>query len=103
MDSIVEKITEIEDAAEAIAAHAQEQKGEIERKVQDRRNRFDEELENKTQEKLQKIRRESDAKKERMLKKQREKNQCVINEMHKEFEENHTRYAREILERITEV
>ena len=51
MDSVIGRLTEIEDAASAIVAHAQEQKAELDR----------------------------------------------------EYEANHTRYAKEILARMTEV
>ena len=38
-----------------------------------------------------------------VMEEQREKNQKLLEELRKEYEENHEAYAREILEHITEV
>lgn len=103
MDSVVEKLADIELTAEAIVEHAQAQKSEIEKKIQAKRNQFDEELEKETQKKLDKIRQESDAKMEQILAEQRDKNSSTIDNLKKEFEENHSIYAQEILKRIIEV
>lgn len=103
MDSIVERLADIETTAEAIVEHAQAQKSEIEKKVQAKRDRFDQELEEETQKKLRKIRQEADAKMERILAGQRDKNRSTIDGLKKEFEENHNEYAQEILAHIIEV
>ena len=49
MESVIEKLAEIETTAEAIVEHAEAQKGEIEKKIQTKRDRFDEQLEKETQ------------------------------------------------------
>lgn len=103
MESVIEKLAEIETTAEAIVEHAEAQKGEIEKKIQTKRDRFDEQLEKETQEKLARIRAESDEKMERILKNEREKNRSTIDNLKKEFEENHSAYAQEILKHIIEV
>ena len=41
MDSVIGRLTEIEDAASAIVAHAQEQKAELDREYEDRKKAFD--------------------------------------------------------------
>ena len=41
MDSIVEKLAEIEKTAEAIVEHAEAQKYEVEREIQAKRDAFD--------------------------------------------------------------
>lgn len=103
MNTVVKKLADIEATAEAIVEHAQTQKSEIEKKIQAQRDRFDAAIEDETRKQLSKIRQDADAKMERILSEQREKNYSAIDNLKKEFEENHTVYAREILERITEV
>ena len=49
MDSIIEKLSDIENTAEAIVEHAEAQKYEIEKKVQAKRDQFDKDLEARTQ------------------------------------------------------
>ena len=97
MNTVVKKLADIEATAEAIVEHAHAQKSE------DDRDRFDETIEDETQKQLAQIRQEADEKMERILKEQREKNHSTIDNLKKEFEENHTAYAREILAHIVEV
>ena len=59
MNSVIERLADIESTAEAIVDHAQAQKTEIEKKIQAKRDRFDQELEEKTQARVDKIRKES--------------------------------------------
>ncbi len=103
MNTVVKKLADIEATAEAIVEHAQAQKSEIEKKIQTQRDRFDTELEDRTRKQLAQIRQEADEKMERILREQREKNRSTIDNLKKEFEENHTAYAREILAHIAEV
>ena len=95
MNTVVKKLADIEATAEAIVEHAQAQKSEIEKKIQAQRDQFDRELEDKTQKQLAQIRQKAEE--------QREKNSSTIDNLKKEFEENHTAYAREILAHIVEV
>ena len=44
MDSIVNKLTEIEDAASAVVQHAEDQKSQLEKEYEEKRRTFDEEL-----------------------------------------------------------
>ena len=103
MDTVVKKLADIEETAEAIVEHAQAQKGEIEKKIQNQRDRFDAAIEDETRKQLEQIRKDADAKMERILKEQQEKNRSTIDNLKKEFEENHSAYAREILAHIVEV
>lgn len=103
MDSVIGRLADIENTAEAIVEHAQVQKSEIEKRIQEKRDQFDRDLENETQKKLQEIRQDADAKMERILADQRGKNQSMIDGLKKEFEDNHSEYAREILAHIIEV
>ena len=56
MDSIVNKLTEIEDAASAIVQHAEDQKEALNKEYDEKRRAFDEELEKKTEARLNAIR-----------------------------------------------
>ena len=48
MDSIVEKLAEIEKTAEAVVEHAMEQKSEVEKDIQGKRDAFDTRLKEET-------------------------------------------------------
>ena len=55
MDSIVNKLTEIEDAASAIVAHAETQKEILDREYEEKRKAFDADLEKQTQARINAI------------------------------------------------
>ena len=52
MDAILDKLTEIENAASAIVRHAEEQKDVLGQEFDEKRKKFDEDLENKTKARL---------------------------------------------------
>ena len=58
MDSIVNRLTEIEDAASAIVQHAEDQKEELNREYEEKRKAFDADLEARTQARIRSIREE---------------------------------------------
>lgn len=58
MDSVINKLTEIEEAADAIVAHAEEQKAVLDKEYEERKKAFDKELEAETQSELSKIQEE---------------------------------------------
>ncbi len=89
MDSIVNKLTEIEDAASAIVQHAEDQKEVLNKEYENKRKAFDAELEKETQLGI--------------LDSQSGSSTEFIAALEKEYEEKHTEYAHEILRRITEV
>lgn len=49
MNSVIEKLAEVEETAEAIVEHARQQKSEIEKQIQEERNQFDRDLEEETE------------------------------------------------------
>lgn len=103
MDSVIDQLAEIESTAEAIVDHAEQEKREIEKRIQMERNQFDQDLETKTQERLAAIRAEAQDKTDRILNEQRQKNHSMLDNLQKEYEENHEAYAREIVKHIIEV
>ena len=76
MNSVIEKLAEVETTAETIVEHARQQKSEIERQIQEERDQFDRE---------------------------RKKNQTAIDALKQEYEENHEIYAEEIVRHMIEV
>lgn len=103
MDSILEKLTEIENTAAAIVNHAEEQKDVLDREYEQKRKDFDQKLEKETQEHLMKIRQQLEKETSEVLDSQGGASTDMITKLQKEYEEKHTEYAREILKRITEV
>lgn len=67
MNSVIEKLAEVEETAEAIVEHARQQKSEIEKQIQEERNQFDRDLEEETQKKLEKIKAKSQQEVEKVL------------------------------------
>lgn len=103
MDKIADKLSEIEMTARAIVENAENQKHLLEQEMQDKRNQFDEESDAATQEKLNTIRSELQQNMEHLLNQQRKQNEKELLFLKEDFEKNHTKYAEEILSRITEV
>ena len=103
MDSIVKKLSEIESAAAAIVRHAEEQKEVMDHEFREKRNQFDEELEKKTMEKINEIRSELEKTTSSLLDEQSGENNDSIALLKQQYEINHTKYAKDILKRITEV
>lgn len=103
MDSIVNRLTEIEDAASAIVRHAEEEKEILDQEYDKKRKAFDDELEKRTKERLDAIRAELEKKTASILEGQNEASDALIRSLQQEYEEKHTEYAHEILRHITEV
>ena len=103
MDAILDKLTEIENAASAIVRHAEEQKDVLGQEFDEKRKKFDEDLENKTKARLEKIREQLEKEQSRVLNSSSGASEDTICSLQKEYEEKHTEYAHEILRRITEV
>ena len=89
MNSVIEKLAEVETTAETIVEHARQQKSEIERQIQEK--------------KLEKIKEKSQQEVEKVLDRERKKNQTAIDALKQEYEENHEIYAEEIVRHMIEV
>lgn len=103
MDSIISKLTEIEDAAASIVHHADEQKDSLDKEFDEKRKNFDAGLEKKTQARIDAIRSDLEKDTSRLLDSQNSSSDAAIEALKKEYDERHTEYAREILKHITEV
>ena len=103
MDSVIDKLTEIEQTASAIVAHAEEEKAEIDREYDERRKKFDQKLEEETMVRIERIREGLESDKKHLLTGQEESSMELIASLQEEYTKNHTVYAENILKRITEV
>ena len=103
MATIAEKLSEIEITARAIVDNAQEQKHQMEMKMQEKRDCFDADMKKETNEKILKIQSDLAANMENLLKKQEEQNDHEIESLKQDFKEHHSEYAKQILERVIKV
>ena len=103
METIAEKLSEIEMTARSIVDGAQEQKHQMEMKMQKQRDTFDADMEKETNEKILKIQSALATNMENLLKKQEEQNNNEIEALKQDFKEHHSEYARQILERVIKV
>ena len=67
MDSIINKLTEIESAASAIVQHAEAEKSALDEKYDKKRMNFDKELEADTQQRIREIRDKLESETSRIL------------------------------------
>ena len=103
MDSILNKLTEIESAAVSIVQHAEAEKSILDEKYDEKRRQFDLELEAETKKQIQAIQDDLQKKTSQILSSQSDESLAQINALQQEYEENHTLYAQKILRKITEV
>ena len=103
MDSIINKLTEIESTASAIVQHAEAEKSALDEKYDKKRLDFDKELEADTQQRIREIRDKLESEISRILSGQNQESQDELDALQKEYDEKHSDYAHEILRRITEV
>ena len=103
METIAEKLSEIEMTARSIVDGAQEQKHQMEMKMQKQRDTFDADMEKETNEKILKIQSDLETNMENLLKKQEEQNNNEIEVLKQDFKEHRSEYARQILERVIKV
>ena len=103
MDSILNKLTEIESAAVSIVQHAEAEKSILDEKYDEKRRQFDLELEAETKKQIQAIQDDLQKKTSQILSSQSDDSLAQIHALQKEYEENHTLYAQKILRKITEV
>lgn len=100
MDTVIEKISEIEAAAAAIMDEANDQKKEIARKMQERTAGFDSQLECETKEEIEKLRAAMEIEMKERLKKQREDCRQILKAMEKRYQEHHAQYVKELFKKM---
>lgn len=102
MDNIIERLSEIDHSAEAIVAHAEMEKTNLETQIQNRRDAFDAELEETTQRKLDEIKQGMERQMSDIMAGQRRQNESAIKKLEEDFEKKHTAYAKEVVRHIIE-
>ena len=103
METIAEKLSEIEMTARSSVDGAQEQKHQMEMKMQKQRDTFDADMEKETNEKILKIQSDLATNMENLLKKQEEQNNNEIESLKQDFKEHHSEYTKQILNRVIKV
>lgn len=103
MDFIIKKLAKIEETAEAIVENAENQKFEVEKEIQKKRDEFDSQMDREIAEKVEVIRAEGKKKMDALLDEEHEKHRTAIDNLEAEFAEHHTEYAKNIVKNILEV
>lgn len=101
MDKIVAKLAEIEEAAEKIVEHASEEKESLSKEMEKRSEEFDEQIDRDTSAQLEKMNQELRERMERELGRLDAEAEQSITALEKNFSENHSKLAEEILISIT--
>lgn len=103
MDSIVNKLSEIETAAVSIVSHAEEQKKQLEEEMRKKTAKFDEDLAAKIQQKIASIHADLEKKMSDDLSAQEAASIETIKSYEQEYALHHEEYAQNIIQHIIEV
>ena len=103
MDSIVLRLSEIEDAAQAILKDTETKKERLNQEFEERKDRYDQEQEALVNQRLSSIRSSLEDKTKQILTIQDQARRQEIEALQKEYDTNQTLYATQILKKITEV
>ena len=103
MDSIVLRLSEIEDAAQAILKDTETKKERLNQEFEERKDRYDQKQEALVNQRLSSIRSSLEDKTKQILTIQDQARCQEIEALQKEYDTNHTLYATQILKKITEV
>lgn len=102
MKSVIDKLSVVDHNAISIVEGAEAKKQQLEQEMHKKREQFDTELESRTNDKLNKIRASIEQEIEISCKEEEEKNARQIANIKNDFAQNHSNYAKEILNRIIE-
>lgn len=103
MDSIVHKLTEIENDANEIIRNAEQEKRELEQKNHKAMDELQNRISQETQEKVNQIRQDLQNKKNAELSGREESVDKAIRKFKDDFKTKHSEYAKQILNKIIEV
>lgn len=103
MDSVFQKLEDIEMTAEADRGARRREKAVIEKRLQEERDQFVRNWQKIQKQKLDQIKQESEKKMEQILKEEKERHHSVIDNLENDYNQNRKAYVKEILERIIEV
>lgn len=98
MDTVIEKISEIESSATSIMENANERKKAFAREMEERTAAFDAQLEAETNKKIEELRASMEINMNNRLEKQRSDSKKVLETMEKRYEEHHTQYVEDLFQ-----
>ncbi|MCL2865592.1 MAG: hypothetical protein FWE25_08645 [Lachnospiraceae bacterium] len=101
MESIVKKLSEIENAASAIITSAENQKAALDETYHNKTKAFDENLEKSTTEQLQVIKDAHDKEIAQLLLEQSNCHAYALKALQEDYDTNHSKYAEELLKQVT--
>lgn len=96
MDTVIEKISEIESAAASIMNDANEHKKAFAKEMEERTAAFDSQLEAETNKKIEELRASMEISMNNRLEKQRNDARHVLKSMEQHYEDHHTQYVEEL-------
>lgn len=100
MDTVIDKISEIEAAATAIMDDANERKKAFAREMEERTAAFDAQMEAETNKRIGELRARMEIEMNERLEKQRSDSQKVLRAMEQRYEEHHTQYVEELFNKM---
>lgn len=100
MDTVIEKISEIESAATAIMEDANERKKVFAREMEERTAAFDTQLEEETNKRIEELRARMEIEMNERLEKQRYDSRNVLRAMEQRYQEHHTEYVEELFKKM---
>ena len=101
MDTVIEKISEIESAATAIMEDSNERKKAFAKEMEERTAAFDTQLEAETNKQIEELRARMEIEMNERLEKQRNDSQNILRAMEIRYEEHHTQYVEELFNKMT--
>lgn len=96
MDTVIEKISEIESVATSIMDSANERKKSFSQEIQEKTAAFDAQLEKETGEKIQKLQADMEIDMNQRLEKQRNDSIHLLEAMEKRYEEHNMEYVEDL-------
>lgn len=101
MDTVINKLWEIEEAAGAITDEANVRKKAFAKEMEERTAAFDAQLEAETNKRIEKLRARMEIEMNERLEKQRNDSQNVLRAMEQRYQEHHRSYVEELFKKMT--
>ena len=100
MDTVINKLWEIEEAAGAITDEANVRKKAFAKEMVERTAAFDAQLEAETNKRIEELRARMEIEMNERLEKQRNDSQNVLRAMEQRYQEHHTEYVEELFKKM---
>lgn len=98
MDTVIEKISEIEEAAISIMDDVNEQKKSFSNEMEKRTALFDRQLEDETNKEIEKLRADMEIRMNKQLEKLRSDSKKILETLEKRYNDYHTQYVEELFQ-----